>query len=156
MLANTKQQNRGLRLALNLGEAGGFSNDHTGQTARTGILLSPLKVILLRYRVTHDAEDKQDCLTSYLADFAVNEWTGQNVGVAQHGGGWSASQPEDLERKTKKGERKKKKREQIHIEDRNDRGAAAVKAYSLVSSCWDFWASYRDVPKVLQMQLLEV
>lgn len=109
MLANTKQQNRGLRLALNLGEAGGFSNDHTGQTARTGILLSPLKVILLRYRVTHDAEDKQDCLTSYLADFAVNEWTGQNVGVAQHGGGWSASQPEDLERKTKKGERKKKK-----------------------------------------------
>ena len=31
----------------------------------------------------------------HLADFAVNEWTGQNMGVAQHGGGWSASQPED-------------------------------------------------------------
>lgn len=59
--------------------------------------------------MTQDAEDKHDHLTSYLANFAVNEWTGQNVGVTLHGGGWSASQLEDLERKTKKGEGEKKK-----------------------------------------------
>lgn len=72
--------------------------------------------------MTQDAEDKHDRLTSYLANFAVNEWTGQNVGVTLHGGGWSASQLEDLERKTKKGEggKKKTKQEQIHIEDRNE------------------------------------
>jgi len=58
--------------------------------------------------MTHGAEDKHDRLTSYLANFVVYEWTGQNVGVALHGGGWSASQLEDLERKTKKGEGKKR------------------------------------------------
>lgn len=91
------------------------------------------EVLLLRCRMTHGAEDKQDRLTSYLADFAVNEWTGQNVGVALHGGGWSASQLEDLERKTKKGEGKKKNKYTSKTE--MSRGAAAVRAYSLVSSC---------------------
>lgn len=61
------------------------------------------------------AEDKHDRLTSYLANFAVNEWTGQNVGVALHGGGWSASQLEDLERKNRE---ERGKKEQIH-KDRN-------------------------------------
>lgn len=75
--------------------------------------------------MTHDAENKHDRLTSYLANFAVNEWTGQNVGVALHGGGWSASQLEDLERKTKKGEGKKKKNKYTSKTEMS-RGAAAV------------------------------
>lgn len=41
-----------------------------------------------RWTLCHEAE-------KHLANFVVNEWTGQNVGVALHGGGWSASQLED-------------------------------------------------------------
>lgn len=58
----------------------------------------------------------------HLANSVVNEWTGQSVGVALHGGGWSANQPEDLERKTKRGEGKKK---QIHIQDRNEQSCSS-------------------------------
>lgn len=105
--------------------------------------------------MTHDAENKHDRLTSYLANFAVNEWTGQNVGVALHGGGWSASQLEDLERKTKKGEGKKKKRTNTHRRQKRAEELQQL-AYSSASSYWEFWASYRDVPKILQMQLLEI
>lgn len=108
--------------------------------------------------MTQDAEDKHDHLTSYLANFAVNEWTGQNVGVTLHGGGWSASQLEDLERKTKKGEGEKKKQKPRTNTHRRQKRAEELQqlAYSSASNYWDFWASYRDVPKVLQTQLLEI
>lgn len=55
------------------------------------------------------------------------------MGVVLHGAGWSASQPEDLERKTKKG-RGGGKKNKYTLRTETSRGAAAVRACSFVSS----------------------
>lgn len=87
----------------NLRMAIGFTDDHTGLTTT---LLSPIEEPSAETEDSSGGRRHCDRLTSYLASSVVNEWTGQSVGVAQHGGGWSASQLEDLERKTKKGQGK--------------------------------------------------
>lgn len=46
------------------------------------------------------------------------------MGVALHGGGWSASQLEDLERKTKKREGRKKKNKYTSKTEMSRRAAA--------------------------------
>lgn len=81
----------------------GFSDAHTGLTTT---LLSALEEPSAETKDSSGGRRHRDRLTSYLASSVVNEWTGQSVGVARHGGGWSASQLEDLERKTKKGQGK--------------------------------------------------